>query len=353
MDVVENLIQAIHKKRLAQTAGDLLDSHQHDGDEQPLALLHAAIAICACIRAICEAERDAVSRHLKQSGIDHCVDESELDSPQIHQFSITIERDSPREVAALLANMGFRCPMTLNDIQWEVLRRTTNELVLTKVDEVTMRLRLKWSGAIPIGVQARLWPNIDDAALVPFSAASWWFAFAARPFGIVLRRLGLMRSQRNIGEFLGTPEELVPALLEFAGVCSDDVIYDLGCGDGRILISAARLYSCQAVGYEYDASLCQVARSRAAEQGVGDLVEIRHEDVMAASIDEASVVFLFQPPATVLRLLPGLLQRMPRGGRVIAHEQSQVITDLPPQKSQPLFGSSSLTVAHLWSTDQL
>ena len=97
MDVVESLIQAIHDKRLAQTAGEWLDSHQDDENEQSLALVRAAIAVCAGIRAICEAERDAVSGYLKDSGIHHCLHTSELDSPQIHQFSSKVIFGSSKE----------------------------------------------------------------------------------------------------------------------------------------------------------------------------------------------------------------------------------------------------------------
>ena len=70
---------------------------------------------------------------------------------------------------------------------------------------------------------------------------------------------------------------------------------------------------------------------------------------MSASFKDATTVFLFLPPATVALLLPRLLEALPKGGRVIAHEQSPLQTPISPDRSAPLFAGSALTVAHLWT----
>ena len=86
--------------------------------------------------------------------------------------------------------------------------------------------------------------------------------------------------------------------------------------------------------------------------GVADLVSIRADDVSQASMEGVTAVFLFLPPATVSALLPGLLGNLPRGARVIAHEQSPMQIAVAPDRSDPLFAESALTVAHLWTAQE-
>ncbi len=168
---------------------------------------------------------------------------------------------------------------------------------------------------------------------------------------ILARRFGARSRKTSIGEFLGTPTDLIPELLAFANVNGSDVVYDLGCGDGRILIEAATRYGCRAVGYELDPSLCRIARDLASREQVNHLVTIHNADAMAAEIGGADVVFLFQPPDTVSRLVPELLKQLSPTGRIVAHEQSRVRCDPSPAASRPLFSPAALTVAHLWKAD--
>jgi precorrin-6B methylase 2 len=318
MDINSLLIEAIHEKRLARVTAELHASWLVELDERDFGVVRAAGSVCSNIRDLVLRERDRVSRCLFEAGIPHTFDDDEIRTLQNHQFSIAVEHQDPGAAIALLENQGYLPPAGLSAIQWQVLRRTRNQLVMTRRDEVTMRLRLKWARKVPSGLAARFWPTLYDAALVPLDTKFWRLAFVARPFGIALRRLGIVNSDENFGEFLGTPRELVPALLEFADVSGNDVIYDLGCGDGRILVDAAKCYSCRAVGYEQDAALCELARNLAEREQVSALVDIRNRDAMSAPVDNATVVFLFLPPATVSRLLPLLLEALPPGSRIIA-----------------------------------
>jgi ribosomal protein L11 methylase PrmA len=353
MDVASQLIEAIQAKRLALVAEKILNTEGHNLNEAGAALVRSGMSVCSSIRTTILRERDALCDCLDDAGIGHSADENELESPQIHQFSIALTGDNPGATVELLEKQGYRLPELLTGAQWQILRRTRDNLILTRVDEVTMRVRLSWRRTLPSGLVARAWPTVDDARLVPPGDTFWPLAFMARPFGILLRRLGFSGSQANIGEFLGTPEELVPLLLEFADISGDDIVYDLGCGDGRILIEAAKRFGCRAVGYEYDESLCEIARTKAESQGVSHLVEIHCADATRVEIDDATVVLLFLPPSTVAQLVPRLLKALPQGGRVVAHEQSPVNADPGPAQSRPLFGTSALTVAHLWTAEQL
>jgi SAM-dependent methyltransferase len=119
--------------------------------------------------------------------------------------------------------------------------------------------------------------------------------------------------------YLPTPHHVVEAMLELARIAPGDVVYDLGSGDGRIPIAAARRYGVRAVGIELDARLVERARGNAREAGVEHLVEFRQEDLFGASLGEATVVTLFLFPGMNERLRPKLAAELAPGARVVSH----------------------------------
>lgn len=112
---------------------------------------------------------------------------------------------------------------------------------------------------------------------------------------------------------------VVRAMLELADVGPEDVVYDLGSGDGRIPITAAREFGARGVGIEIDPALVEKARINAGEAGVADRVEFRLGDMYAADLHEATVVALFLHPGPNLRLRPKLLSELQPGARVVSH----------------------------------
>ncbi len=352
MELNQRLSKAIHEKQLGTVANEILTGGDSSLSEKEFALVRCASDVCANIRELCLRQSDLLSRQLRKAGIENQVDMEAMQATQIHQFTISIQSANPVPAIAIARELGYRENEVLSGSQWEILRRTTNSVVLTRADDVTMRFRLYWQAKPPGRWTRLLWPNVQDAELIRLPPDLWMLAFLLRPLALIKRKLWRDQRQSNIGEFLGTPVELVPAILNFAEAARGDVIYDLGCGDGRILVEAANRYKCHAVGFEQDESLCQRAESLAAQRGVADLVRIHHADAMTAPVENADIVFLFQPPSTVARILPALLQRLPPGGRIVAHEQSALECTIKPHVSRPLFGESSLTVAHLWRADQ-
>lgn len=119
--------------------------------------------------------------------------------------------------------------------------------------------------------------------------------------------------------FIPTPIEVVDRMLELAEVKTGDVLYDVGSGDGRIVIRAAKKYGIRAVGIEIDGELVDRARSRAREEGVGERVEFREQDAFTADISEASVVTLYMLPEFNFKLRPKL-QKLQAGARVVSHD---------------------------------
>jgi SAM-dependent methyltransferase len=96
--------------------------------------------------------------------------------------------------------------------------------------------------------------------------------------------------------FVPTPIEVVDRMLELAEVKAGDVVYDLGSGDGRIVIRAAKRFGAKAVGIENDAELVALSWKKASEEGVAHLVEFRHGDALQADVSPASVVTLYMFP---------------------------------------------------------
>ena len=119
--------------------------------------------------------------------------------------------------------------------------------------------------------------------------------------------------------YVPTPQAVVDKMLEMAGVKKDDVVYDLGCGDGRIVVTAAKKYGCKAVGFDIDPDRVKEARENVRKNGVGDLVTIKQEDIFKQDLSKASVVTLYLLPELNVRLIPQLAKMKP-GSRIVSHD---------------------------------
>lgn len=120
--------------------------------------------------------------------------------------------------------------------------------------------------------------------------------------------------------FVPTPMEVVDRMLEAAEVNRGDVVYDLGSGDGRIVIRAAQKYGARGVGVEMDRQLVESARAKAKEEGVDHLVEFRVEDALKVDVSPATVVTLYMLPWFNAKLKPNLQRQLRPGARVVAHD---------------------------------
>jgi precorrin-6B methylase 2 len=127
------------------------------------------------------------------------------------------------------------------------------------------------------------------------------------------------RGPGQLAPFDPTPQDVVERMLTLAAVKKGDVIYDLGAGDGRILITAARKYGVRGVGYEIDAGLAKLARENVRKQGVERLVEIRQEDFLGADLSPASVVALYLSQDGNLAVRQLLMNQLKTGARVVSY----------------------------------
>jgi SAM-dependent methyltransferase len=146
--------------------------------------------------------------------------------------------------------------------------------------------------------------------------------------------------------YLATPEQIGVEMLRVAGVGRDDVVYDLGSGDGRLVIAAARDFGARSVGVELDPVLVQTSRERAAMAGVADRARFMWQDLFQAPLDDATVVTLYLREDVNLRLQPKLLQLTP-GSRVVSH-------DFPmggwiPDRVEKVRGPNRIHTIYLWT----
>lgn len=121
--------------------------------------------------------------------------------------------------------------------------------------------------------------------------------------------------------FVPTPQEVVTELLKLANVHAGDIVYDLGCGDGRTVITAVKEFgAARGVGIDINPERIKESRENAKNAGVTDKVTFRNEDLFEANIKEATVVFLYLLPSLNVKLRPKLWQDLKPGTRVVSHD---------------------------------
>ena len=146
---------------------------------------------------------------------------------------------------------------------------------------------------------------------------------------------------KKIVPFVPSPQDVVYKMIDLAGVKKGDVVYDLGSGDGRIVIAAAKK-GARAVGFEIDGDLVKQARDNIRVAGVQDSAEIRQQDILTADLSQASVVTMYLLPDVNLKLKPNLLSQLKPGSRVVSH--SFDMGDWKPDKSERVAGRT----IYLW-----
>jgi precorrin-6B methylase 2 len=119
--------------------------------------------------------------------------------------------------------------------------------------------------------------------------------------------------------YVPTREEVVRGMLKLAGVTKDDIVYDLGCGDGRIPVTAAREFGARGVGIDIDPQRVAESNANVKQAGVANRVEIRQEDLFQADIKEATVVTLYLLQTLNMKLRPKLLADLRPGTRIVSH----------------------------------
>jgi len=119
--------------------------------------------------------------------------------------------------------------------------------------------------------------------------------------------------------FVPTPQDVVEKMLELVNVTKDDLVYDLGCGDGRIVVTAAKVYGCKAVGYDIDPQRIKESLENVEKNNVGHLVTIKQKDIFTLDLSDANVITLYLLPELNVKLIPQL-EKLKPGSRIVSHD---------------------------------
>lgn len=161
----------------------------------------------------------------------------------------------------------------------------------------------------------------------------------------------LLPQGQSLAPFIATPDDVVERMLELAHVSKADVVYDLGSGDGRIPITAARKYGAKGVGIDIDPARIEESRANAKAAGVEHLVEFKLGDVLKADVSEATVVTLYLVTSANLKLRPLLTRQLTPGARIVSHAFSMG-REWPADKVDQFVSKAGDEVTlYLWKAD--
>ena len=133
--------------------------------------------------------------------------------------------------------------------------------------------------------------------------------------------IGVVSAQdtASLAPFVPTPQDVVDRMLDLAGITENDVVYDLGCGDGRIVITAAQRYGARGVGVDIDPQRIAESNANAERAGVSHLVRFVQEDALKVDVSEATVVTLYLLSSSNAKLRPILTEQLAPGARIVSH----------------------------------
>jgi SAM-dependent methyltransferase len=166
---------------------------------------------------------------------------------------------------------------------------------------------------------------------------------------VVGARQGLP-SPASLAPYVATPQDVVDRMLTLAEVTAKDVVYDLGCGDGRIVITAAKKYGARGVGVDIDPTRVAESEANARKAGVEKLVSFKLQDALTVDVSKATVVTLYLLSASNLKLRPLLTRQLAPGSRIVSHMFS--MGDWEPAKVEQYVDAQGIgRTLYLWKAD--
>jgi SAM-dependent methyltransferase len=155
---------------------------------------------------------------------------------------------------------------------------------------------------------------------------------------------------QKLAPYVRTPQDVVERMLQIAQVGRNDVVYDLGCGDGRLVITAAKKYGARGVGVDFDLNRVKESQANAETAGVEALVEFRQQDALTVDVSPATVVTLYLLTSSNLKLRPILTKTLRPGARIVSHQFG--MGDWQPETQVTLTGADgSPHILYLWKVD--
>ena len=231
---------------------------------------------------------------------------------------------------------------------WRAYKRRQTSVTLITLDQATTRVHIVWGQDSEAGGIGRLTaPTNADLAALDLPGWAWPAYWAIRPVRLVADRVAGRRAGGDLGPYLGTPTAMVTPILRVGEVNADDLLVDIGCGDARVLIEAARSFGCRGQGIERDPDLAATARDAVRRAGLTERIDIIEADANETDMSDATVAFAFLPAEATAIILPKALAAMPTGSRFVAHEQLTTRWPIQPTRSE-LVVDGGVTVVSVW-----
>ncbi len=340
-------VEAIADQRVGEVSKQLLKENGLFADAKPMA--EAAVAACAAIsEQMAGVQAEAVTAlagaGVKAVALGDLAKNGEL---QFHSANIQISRSDLAAALTCLDRMGIVAPITMTPARVKFLSQTAQRLQLVRFDEVTTRIILVFDTGPRLKLPKPFRAGVVDVAQIKLPNAIWWAYAALKPVRILKERLLSRRSPHHEIDFLGTPVGLITPVLESLSLGPQDVLLDLGCGDGRVVQLAAEIFGCRAIGVEHNAELVARAKDNARASPASDLIEIRHEGAGMAALSEATVIFMFLPLTLLAELMPSIKARAKPGTKLVMHEQSRPGARFVFDDAIPVFAPDGMTVVRV------
>src|SRR5262245_13603248 len=178
--------------------------------------------------------------------------------------------------------------------------------------------------------------------------ASITILFMAMTFSQAL--VSTYAQEGKIVPYVPTPQEVVDRMLELAQVKKGDVVYDLGSGDGRIVVTAAQKEDVKAIGFEIDPQRIKESHENSKKAGVENLVEMRQQDIRTVDLSAATVLTMYLLPEVNLMIRPNIWKQMKPGSRVVSHDFD--MAEWTPLKTENIKDSNNWDhTLYLWHVD--
>jgi SAM-dependent methyltransferase len=157
-------------------------------------------------------------------------------------------------------------------------------------------------------------------------------------------------TSESLAPYVPTPQDVVDRMLALAKVTKSDVVYDLGCGDGRIVVTAAKQFGAKGVGVDIDPQRIKESEANARAAGVQHLVSFKLQDAMTVDVSPATVVTLYLLSASNVKLRPVLTKQLRPGVRIVSH--AFTMGDWAPDKTDEFADQNgTMRTLYLWTTD--
>ncbi len=154
----------------------------------------------------------------------------------------------------------------------------------------------------------------------------------------------------SLAPYVPTPQDVVDRMLALAEVGPNDTVYDLGCGDGRIVVTAAKKYGARGIGFDIDPERIKESEANARAAGVEKLATFKLQDAMTVDTSPATVVTLYLLSSSNLKLRPQLTKQLKPGSRIVSH--AFTMGDWPPAKTDEFIDERGISrTLYLWKAD--